>query len=173
MPASTIPGLAGTQLENPTGLLALSAELRNTIYYYVLSHPHALLASCFSVPAQPNLTPVPKLYLRYQSIEDQTSNHIQTFQSEANQLRYVCRQLYHETRALSLHYNDIVIWHDGTATALATCNTFLSLVSSSHQKRMRKVIVVEALPDPGAILMSNIRRWQQIGQTLTGTLHPC
>jgi hypothetical protein len=82
-------------LQPQSGLLRLPAELRNKIYHYVLHEDNiAMIARDINDPRSPC----------HLQIIDQ-DRHWQ----ELNQLKYVCRQLYFETRDLNLSkHTDLV-----------------------------------------------------------------
>ncbi|KAJ4347270.1 uncharacterized protein N0V89_011210 [Didymosphaeria variabile] len=102
----------------------LPPELRNSIYEYALTEFKPLLCTAGDA------TGSPKLLLRYQFGNNEAKR-------EANQLKYVCRQLNYEARTLSLRYNDIH-FH-----GIENFENFL--LSSTHtlQKRFRNVIIID------------------------------
>jgi hypothetical protein len=149
----------------------LPAELRNDIYSYALSHQHPILATIRNTHT--SLAPVrtPELYVRGHSIADQPAETVaqpdETVpEVEANQLRYVCKQMWQETKGLSLRYNDIVFWHEPYRPALATCAKFLANVSLSDQRRIRKIVIVED------DTYQTGTPWYDIGQLLIGNGYP-
>ncbi|KAF2195692.1 hypothetical protein K469DRAFT_758459 [Zopfia rhizophila CBS 207.26] len=71
-------------------LLQLLGEIRNKIYAYALSESDGLF--CRNGKDGP-----PKLYAAH------------TATQESNQLKYVCRRMYWETKGLGLQYNDLVL----------------------------------------------------------------
>ncbi|OAG11414.1 uncharacterized protein CC84DRAFT_1211075 [Paraphaeosphaeria sporulosa] len=99
-------------------------ELRNAIYEYALTEFMPLLCTAGDA------TGSPKLLLQYQPGDKEARR-------EANQLRYVCRQLNYEARTLSLRYNDIH-FH-----GIENFESFL--LSSMHtlHRRFRNVIILD------------------------------
>ncbi|KAF2135027.1 hypothetical protein P153DRAFT_380827 [Dothidotthia symphoricarpi CBS 119687] len=76
-------------------LLSLPRELRDTIYEYALTEDQELFKDAFFSPQEGSATG------RFSTINNTTQNR------DHNQLKYVCRQLYTETRGLSLRFNDL------------------------------------------------------------------
>jgi hypothetical protein len=159
----------------------LPAELRNEIYSYALSHQHPVLATIRSThtPLAPVRTP--KFYVRGHSIADQpidtTNQPVESLElsaktteqpdetvphMDADQLRYVCKQIWQETKGLSLRYNDIVFWHESNRPVLAICAEFLESLSSSDQRRIRMIFIVEKYT------YQTGTPWYDVGQLLIG-----
>jgi hypothetical protein len=149
----------------------LPAELRNDIYSYALSHQHPILATIRSMHSPLALVRTPKLYVREHSIADQPANTVNqpdetVPEVEANQLRFVCKQMWQETKRLSSRYNDIVFWHEPYRPALATCTAFLANVSLFNQRRIRKIVIVEE------DTYQTGEPWYDIGQLLIRNRYP-
>jgi len=105
-------------------ILNLPAELRHSIYEYVLTEAQPLLCTAGDA------TGSPKLLLQYYFGSSVAKR-------EANQLRYVCRQLYYETRTLSLWYNETV-FH-----GIEGFEQFLLLCAPSLHRRLRNVVIID------------------------------
>jgi hypothetical protein len=149
----------------------LPTELRNEIYPYALSHLNPVLATIQSThtPLAPVRTP--KLHVRAHGIADQPAKTADqpdetVPQVEANQLRYVCKQMWQETKGFSLRYNDVVFWHEPNQPALAICAEFLASVSLSDQCRIRKIVIVEE------DTYQTGESWYDIDQLLIGNRNP-
>ncbi|KAF2445406.1 hypothetical protein P171DRAFT_430834 [Karstenula rhodostoma CBS 690.94] len=113
-----------TPLQSQCYFFALPPELRNVIYEYTLTEFKPLLCTAGDA------TGSPKLLLQYHFGNNEAKR-------EANQLKYVCRQLNYEARTLSLRYNDIH-FH-----GIENFESFL--LSSMHtlQRRFRNVIILD------------------------------
>ncbi|RMZ73701.1 hypothetical protein GMOD_00009451 [Pyrenophora seminiperda CCB06] len=165
------PAIMPSTPPKPT-LLTLPSEIRNTIYAYALSHTNPVLATFdYVFPTRFEQTPIPKLYFQDQDIlayyPRPRDGPGRILEAEANQLRYVCRQLHVETNGLSLRYNDIVVWHVGrVGGGLAACSIFLSSIAPRHHKHLRTVSVMANWLEDG--LFSE----REIGKLVTGKLHP-
>jgi len=75
-------------------LLQLPRELRDMIYEYALTEPGGLVA---------DVVRGLDAWTRFRAAENEEHQEL-----ESNQLRFVCRQLYVETSALGLRYNDLI-----------------------------------------------------------------
>ncbi|KAJ4303531.1 hypothetical protein N0V90_002427 [Kalmusia sp. IMI 367209] len=113
-----------TPLQSQCHVLNLPAELRNTIYEYTLTEFKPLLCTAGDA------TGSPKLLLRYRFGNDEAKR-------EANQLKYVCRQLYYETQTLSLRYNEIH-FH-----GIENFEAFITSSIPDLHKRFRNIIIID------------------------------
>lgn len=116
--------LLSAPLQPQGQLLTLAPELRNSIYEYALTECKPL--HCTAGDA----TGSPKLLIRYQFGSYEAKR-------EANHLKYVCRQLYYETRTLSLRYNDIH-FH-----GIENFENFVLSSIPDLQKRFRNVVIFD------------------------------
>jgi hypothetical protein len=126
-------------------LLQMPGEVRNLIYAYTLSAPEGLV-----------LHENGKLFDRTHTLCDHDGFY-DTAADEANQLKFVNRQLYKETRGLGLHHNDLVLdgytipgGHDFISDGVTVTSTphelaieyfasFLQTCSPKHLEHMQKV----------------------------------
>ncbi|KAI4959449.1 hypothetical protein J4E86_003171 [Alternaria arbusti] len=110
--------------------LQLPGEIRNTIYKYALtanhhelfyrdsidfeSIPQAVTEEVNSIDDVWHATPQECVdaYYKHESAQGAKLCSTAESTSEYNQLKYVCKQLYEETKHLSLLYNDIVFAQD-------------------------------------------------------------
>ncbi|KAI4633536.1 hypothetical protein J4E80_000902 [Alternaria sp. BMP 0032] len=126
-------------------LLQLPGEIRNTIYEYALTAnhhelfyrdsidfdtiPQAVTEEVNSIDDIWHATPQECVDAYYEHESAQGVKLCSTAEStsEFNQLKYVCKQLYKETKHLSLLYNDIVFAQDNFAPKM---NEWMSEASS-------------------------------------------
>jgi hypothetical protein len=112
----------------PCNLLSLPREIRDEIYECVLTEEEGLWCS---IGSGNNLDTESWNSFRCYTRKDLSSN------CESNQLRYVSRQLYYETRGLSLRYSDLIF--ESTALFCA----FLSTCAARHIGRLRNIAINE------------------------------
>jgi hypothetical protein len=118
-------------------LLRLPPELRNIIYGYVLAEAGGLH---YLFPGQgahrlyspTTMTPAKRSWPR--------------FAGEANQLKYVCHQLWHETRGYGLKFNPLTIrrFEFAHPHEIAQTVTFLKSVGKEKMKSLRFVNISQA-----------------------------
>jgi hypothetical protein len=122
-----------------SALLALPGELKNMITDYYLYEPNGL-----DYRYRTNDTTF-RLHRRQARL---TSSRVPcpdsgasspTPASEVNQLKFVCRQLYDETKGRALRLKGLVFTHRGNPqpNALTQFNRFLSACSPDHRRRLR------------------------------------
>ena len=110
-------------------LLQLPGELRNKIYEYALTEERGLVAYANS----------PCVLRTFRRGPDR----------ESNQLKYVCHQLYAETRDLALRYNRLTFCGPGPWGGLGTLYDYLfHCTSPSHLKGVTRVYI-ETWPAEG------------------------
>ncbi|KAF1979592.1 hypothetical protein BU23DRAFT_548804 [Bimuria novae-zelandiae CBS 107.79] len=102
----------------------LAPELRDSIYEYALTECKPLLCTAGDA------TGSPRLLIQYRFGNTEAKR-------EANQLRYVCRQLRYETQTLSLRYNEIH-FH-----GIENFENFLLSSIPNLQKRFRNIIIFD------------------------------
>jgi len=114
-------------------LLALPRELRDIIYEYALTEEGGLLLK----------DTYPKSFRGYRPYEHWV---------ESNRLKYVCRQLYHETKGLGLKLNDLAFRSYRQAKDFVA---FLATCSAAQQQCIRKVTLCDtSCPSSGSGWMS-------------------
>lgn len=113
----------------PTGIpcifLQIPAELRNLIYEYSLTEEHGVQCTIDKDPTIP-----PKLLRLGQSKNGD-------LEPEANQLKYVCRKLYHETKGLTLQYNEL------TFRGTEDFERFLQVCAPTWKTCLRNINIIE------------------------------
>ena len=109
---------------NPSRLLNLPGELRNVIFEYALSEASGLLLVEIDDPPSPK---------RFMGCRHNDKNE------EANQLKYVCRQLHAETRGLGLKLNELSVKSEDHILAF---QRFLETCSSKQRQQIRQVSLV-------------------------------
>ncbi|KAI4693120.1 uncharacterized protein J4E88_001491 [Alternaria novae-zelandiae] len=132
-------------IDGTNRLLQLPGEIRNTIYEYALTAnhhelfyrdsidfdtiPQAVTEEVNSIDDIWHATPQECVDAYYEHESAQGVKLCSTAEStsEFNQLKYVCKQLYKETKHLSLLYNDIVFAQDNFAPKM---NEWMSEASS-------------------------------------------
>ncbi|KAI4613932.1 hypothetical protein J4E80_006620 [Alternaria sp. BMP 0032] len=141
----------------PNRLLALPRELRDIIYEYALTEDEGLLLFERRTLGEP-----------YSSQRIFEGRRLTDPDVESNRLKYVCRQLYDETKGLGLGLNDLAMHSkrqiEGFAAFLHTC-------SASQQQWIRKVTLNDAFVGSHGYLGS----WEKAIETLRpyGASHPC
>ncbi|KAF2640400.1 hypothetical protein P280DRAFT_518811 [Massarina eburnea CBS 473.64] len=116
-------------------LLQCPAEIRNQIYMLVLKEPGGLQYHEEIVGTQT----IGKLYTR--TPEGASDTHVAT---EANQLRFVNRQLHEETRGLGLKYNKIIFIEPNNSKEdmYAQFQRFLSNISPARKASIHAITIV-------------------------------
>jgi hypothetical protein len=130
-PADVIEsGLAINQQQSP--LLRLPGEIRNRIYEYVLSDAE--------VACRPHQMHHGFAVYRLHRFRDNV-----IARQEVNEMKYACRQLYHETWGLGLTWNPITFPNlpRELPSASGVCADFLSSCPTSHLARLRAVHIWE------------------------------
>ena len=110
-------------LSAPNRLLALPRELRDKIYEYALAEDEGLLL----IETHPKSFRGHRLYEHW---------------VESNRLKYVCRQLYHETKGLGLGLNDLAMRSERQVESFVA---FLDTCSASQQQCIRKVTLTDRM----------------------------
>lgn len=144
-------------------LLQLPGEIRNTIYEYALTAnhhelfyrdsidfdtiPQAVTEEVNSIDDIWHATPQECVDAYYEHESAQGVKLCSTAEStsEFNQLKYVCKQLYKETKHLSLLYNDIVFAQDNVCAQNAT-HQFIRFVRQCDKSWTSQVKTVEIRP---------------------------
>ncbi|KAI4645615.1 uncharacterized protein J4E79_010793 [Alternaria viburni] len=134
----------------PNRLLALPRELRDIIYEgnYALTEDRGLLM----IETHPKSFRGHRLYEHW---------------VESNRLKYVCRQLYHETKGLGLKHNDVAVRSDRQVEDFVT---FLATCSADQQKYIRQVTLCADVSS----IVGRVSTWNKAVETLTpyGASHP-
>jgi len=120
---------ARNQVDSP--FLCLPNELRNQIYEYALSEPEGLHYR-FAGNKAPRL---------FSKVEASPKENGPPFSLEANQLKYACRQLWHETKGYGLKFNALNFTQTDPAHPHAADQAvaFMSGISSQRMKWLRHV----------------------------------
>ncbi|KAF2267464.1 hypothetical protein CC78DRAFT_566212 [Lojkania enalia] len=110
-------------------LFRLPAELLSIIYEYVLTEEKGLFSLC-KIPLDNSTWP--EQYTQLSS-----SPH---WLIESNMLKYVCRQLYHDTRGLGIRFNKVEFSNRWTYPAYMQFLDFFKMCSPANQQRLCVVI---------------------------------
>ncbi|KAH7091160.1 hypothetical protein FB567DRAFT_545917 [Paraphoma chrysanthemicola] len=141
-------------------LLLLPGEIRNLVYQLALSEDHALEAVvdsnglgwlCLDSFEQPeNIAP---------RSTDGDKCKTDDGQIVANQLQYVCRQLRHETKTLSIQYNTIIFrGRDPTAA-----EAFINGLSPRFHESIRQLVLRTSETDwPLKLSTGILQFWKSI-----------
>jgi hypothetical protein len=153
-----------------SALLILPGELKNMITDYYLYEPNGL-----DYQYQPNDTTF-RLHRRQARL---TSSRVPSPDagasspapaSEVNQLKFVCRQFYDETRGRALRLNELVFTHRGNPqpNALMQSNRFLYACSPENRRRLRNVTLLSEphIRDSLQVCMFDELRGSQLGTTV-------
>lgn len=109
-------------------LLALPRELRDMVYAYTLAVDGLILMK--------KPTEQPSFVARRHDSQGE----------EVNQLKYVCRQLYHETKGMELELNKVTAVQSiigSTEGSLEAFEFFLTTCSPYYQSKLRRVVLWE------------------------------
>jgi len=130
-PSQPVPRGDSAPPSAPNRLLALPRELRDIIYEYALTEDNGLLLFERRTLGEP--------YSPQRIFEGRRPTDPDV---ESNRLKYVCRQLYHETKGLGLKLNDLAMHSRRQVEAFVA---FLDTCSDSQQQCIRKVTLSDAL----------------------------
>jgi len=141
----------------PNRLLALPRELRDIIYEYALTEDEGLLLFERRTLGEP--------YSSRRIFEGRRPTHPDV---ESNRLKYVCRQLYHETKGLGLGLNALAMHSKRQVEAFVA---FFDTCSARQQQCIRKV----TLNDSFVVHYGYLGRWDKAIEILRpyGASHPC
>jgi hypothetical protein len=103
----------------------LPRELRDQIYMEVLFHPNGLVykpgkGGVSSLCSRPSKSLSPKAWLR-RALSAKILARSKKHRPDANQLKYVCRQLYNETKGLVVRRNVVHLQDTSTWSATEQC----------------------------------------------------
>ena len=113
-------------------LLQLPRELRDMIYEYALTKPGGLVA---------DVVRGLDAWTRFRAAENEEHQEL-----ESNQLRFVCRQLYVETSALGMRYNDLTFRlpdEEAFVTIYDLFDRFYHSCSATYLKDIRCITIID------------------------------
>lgn len=113
-------------------LFALPRELRDIVYDYALTEDNGLILKKRDL-APSDLSPPSFVALRHDY-----------FRKEANQLKYVCRQLYHETKGRELRLNKVTAAYSrwpGRESQVENFELFLQTCSPFYRCKLLRVVL--------------------------------
>ncbi|KAF2122014.1 hypothetical protein BDV96DRAFT_593954 [Lophiotrema nucula] len=163
----------GSNANTSSRLLKIPSELRNRIFKFALTYDDPLVCridgtevQCSKLcrnlakaiePSIKSMTPeeaakvLPiRMKLTYNASCCPKLYPSDNDEDEANQLKYVCRQLYQETRGLELELNTIVFVSpkdDWDLDLAIPCGCFLLGISNAAKRRISKIVFLYKLPE--------------------------
>jgi hypothetical protein len=137
-------------------LLCLPGEIRNSIYEYALTYANGLIHREVDGTKRLYLSP-PSPERGSQVSSKRRKREEPELWKEANQLKYVNRQLYAETRRLALQYNDIVFHYANVYLAMENASKFVKELSPVLAATIRQLTIKFDLSE----YKDNASEWDQ------------
>ena len=167
--------------------LRLAGEIRNIIYAYALTNPDEQVVvyedlGPLMAAMKADFADISPTERRACLMSTPFANKVTLFTdsscvTEANQLRFVNRQLYYETRGLTLRYNNLSFEHSPTSNnQLLRCTRFLHHCGEATHRKIKGIIVKSDPEDNTSCYRSTVDHSDEdedeIVQSLRRPTHP-